>query len=304
MQVPNDIVPGRLLSRHGRTRAHRFVLAVALMFLVVGAGLPLLLTTGARFAPEGRPLILGTAGLLLAIGLVLTVAWRAIRPKTTLDLHLHGIVVRHTSPRKETFAPFMAMSDLYLYRTGRSLFGPANALAFRRSPADAWVDVLDDRGDAFRLRGEIIEGQLRERGPLALRSLETGHALTFHSITDADRLAKRVMGGMLSAEARPLQLSSAGLDVGGQRIPIADIAKLDEGGPNGSLRLFDAYGHTLWSVHTLSLFSADLFIVLMRTMIEAHQYGITQKNRPPEIHTQAADVGGAGDATGREDGES
>lgn len=161
MQVPSDIVPGPLLSRHGRTRAHRFVLAVALMCLVLGAGLPLLLFTSARVAPEGRPLILGTAGLLLAFGIVLTV-----------------------------------------------------------------------------------------------------------------------------------------------RIPIADIAKLDEGGANGSLRLFDAYGHTLWSVHTLSLFSADLFIVLMRTMIEAHQYGITQKNRPPEIHTRAADAGVAGDVTGREDGES
>lgn len=281
MLVPTDIVPGRLLSRHGRTRAHRFVLAVALVFLVLGVGLPLLLTAGATLAPEGRLLILGTAGFLFLIGVILMVVWCKIRPKTTLDLHLHGIVVRHATPRTETFVPFMAMSDLYLYRTGRSLFGPANALAFRRSPADAWVDVLDNRGDAFRLRGEIIEGQLRERGPLALRMLEAGQALTFHSITDADRMAKRVMGGMLSAEASALQLSSAGLDVDGRRIPIAEIAKLDEGGPNGSLRLFDAHGGILWGVNTLSLFSADLFIVLMRTMIEAHQYGLTQKNRPP-----------------------
>lgn len=281
MLVPTDIVPGRLLSRHGRTRAHRFVLAVALVFLVLGAGLPLLLTAGAALAPERRLLILGTAGFLFLIGVILMVAWRKIRPRTTLDLHLHGIVVRHATPRTETFVPFMAMSDLYLYRTSRSLFGPANALAFRRSPADAWVDVFDNRGDAFRLRGEIIEGQLRERGPLALRSLEAGQSLTFHSITDADRLAKRVMGGMLSAEASALHLSSAGLDIDGMHIPIAEIAKLDEGGPNGSLRLFDAHGHILWTVHTLSLFSADLFIVLMRTMIEAHQYGLAQKNRPP-----------------------
>jgi hypothetical protein len=281
MRVPSDIAPGRLLSRHGRTRAHRFVLTIALVFLVLGTSLPLLLTAGTTLAPEGKLLILGTAGFLVLIGIILMVAWRKIRPKTTLDLHLHGIVVRHAAPRTETFVPFMAMSDLYLYRTGRSLFGPANALAFRRSPADAWVDVLDNRGDAFRLRGEIIEGQLRERGPLALRSLEAGQSLTFHSITDADRLAKRVMGGVLSAEASALHLSSAGLDIDGRRIPIAEIAKLDEGGPNGSLRLFDAHGHILWTVHTLSLFSADLFIVLMRTMIEAHQYGLTQKNRPP-----------------------
>lgn len=304
MLLPTDIVPGRLLSRHGRTRAHRFVLAVAIVFLVVGVGLPLLLTTGATLAPGGRLLVFGTAGFLCLIGVILMVVWRAIRPKTTLDLHLHGIVVRHSSPRKETFAPFMAMSDLYLYSTGRGLFGPANALAFRRSPADAWVDVPDNRGDAFRLRGEIIEGQLRERGPLALRWLEAGHALTFHSVIDADRLAKHVLGGTLSAEASPLHLSRAGLEVDGQRIPIADIATLDEGGPNGSLRLLDARGHALWSVHTLSLLSADLFIVLMRTMIEAHQYGLAQKNRPPEIHTRAADAGGAGDVTGREDGES
>jgi hypothetical protein len=274
MLVPTDIIPGRLLSQHGRTRAHRFVLAVALVFLLLGVALPLLLTTGAKLPPEGRPLILGTAGFLCAIGIVMMVVWRAIRPKTTLDLHLRGVVVRHSAPRNETFVPFMAMSDLCLYRTGRRLFGPANALAFRCSPNDAWIDVLDNRGDAFRLRGEIIEGQLRERGPRALRSLEAGDALTFYSITDTERLAKRVTGGMLSAETSPLQLSRAGLDVAGQTIPIADIAKLEEGGANGSLRLLDVHGRPLWSVHTLSLFSADLFIVLMRTMIEAHHYGL------------------------------
>jgi hypothetical protein len=281
MLVPTDIAPGRLLSRHGRTRAHRFVLAVAVVFLVLGLALPLLLITGATLPPEGRPLILGTAGLLFVVGIVMTVAWRAIRPKTTLDLHLRGVVVRHSASRNETFVPFMAMADLYLYRTGRRLFGPANALAFRSGPDEAWIDVLDNRGDAFRLRGEIIEGQLRERGPLALRSLEAGEALTFHSITDTERLAQRVMGGMLSAQASPLHLSRAGLDVDGQQIPIADIARLEEGGPDGSLRLLDARGHPLWSVHTLSLFSADLFIVLMRTMIEAHQYGLPQKEPSP-----------------------
>jgi hypothetical protein len=294
MLVPTDIVPGRQISRHGRTRAHRFVLVVALLFLVLGAGLPLLLTRGVTIAAGGRWLILGTAGFMLFIGVVLTVVWRVIRPRTVLDLHVHGIVVREASPRRETFVPFMAMSDLYLYRTGRSLGGRFNALAFRRSPTDAWVDVLDNRGGAFRLRGEIIEGQLRERGPLALRSLEAGEALTFHSITDTDRQVKRVTGGMLSVEASPIQLSSAGVEIDGELIRIADIARLEEGGPNGSLRLLDAHGHTLWSVHYLSLFSADLFIVLMRTMIEAHQYGLTQKNRPPEIHSRAADTGGRG----------
>jgi hypothetical protein len=101
---------------------------------------------------------------------------------------------------------------------------------------------------------------------------------------------------MAFGKTTTVQLSSAGVDVDGQHFPIADIAKLDEGGPDGSLRLFDAYGHTLWSVHTLSLFSADLFVVLMRTMIEAHQYashkkyGLTQKKPPPETTSRAADA--------------
>jgi hypothetical protein len=240
MLVPTDIVPGRLLSRHARTRAHRLVQAIGMLF-----------------------------------------PWLAIRPNTVLDLHQHGIVVRHAGARKSTFVPFMAMADLHLYRTGRQLFGPANALAFRRGPDDAWVDVLENHGDSFRLRGEIIGGQLRERGPLALRSLEGGEVLTFHTITDADRLATRAAGASAIGKTTALQLSSAGIDVDGQCIAIADIAKLDEGGPDGSLRLLDAYGHTLWSVHILSLFSADLFIVLMRTMIEAHQYGLTQKKPSP-----------------------
>ena len=263
MLVPTDLVPGRLLSRHGRARA---------------------------------PRLLGVIRSLLP--------WMATKPKIALDLHEHGIVAHHAAARKSVFVPFMAMADLCLYRTDRRLFGPANALAFRRGPGDAWIDVLDDDGDGVRLRGEIIGGQLRERGPLALRSLETSEILTFHAISDADRLAARVQGAAAFGKTTELQLSREGLDVDGQRIAIEEIAKLDEGGPDGSLRLFDAHGYMLWSVHTLSLFSADLFVVLMRTMIEAHQYGLPQKNRPPEIHTRAADTGGAGDVTGREDGES
>ncbi|HVI55548.1 MAG TPA: hypothetical protein VM621_10920 [Luteibacter sp.] len=221
-----------------------------------------------------------------------------------LDLHQHGVVVRRATPPKSSFVPFMAMADLHLYRSGSRLFGPADALAFRCSPDDAWIDVLDDHGDAFHLRGEIIGGQLRERGPLALRSLEAGEVLTFHSIADADRLAARAPGAIAFGRTTALRLSRTGVDVDGQCIAIADIAKLDEGGPDGSLRLFDAYGHMLWSVHTLSLFSADLFVVLMRTMIEAQQYGLTHKNRPPEVLTRAADADEAGGVTGREDGES
>jgi hypothetical protein len=240
MLVPNDIVPGRLLSRHGRAHAHR-------LFQTIGTLFPWL--------PKSRT--------------------------TALDLHQHGVVVHHVAQRKTTFVPFMAMADLYLYRTGHRLFGPANALAFRGGPNDPWVDVLDTHGDVFQLRGEIIGGQLRERGPLALRSLEAGDVLTFHVITDAERLAARSGAPVAFDTTATIQLSSSGVDVQGTRIPMGDIAKLDEGGPDGSLRLFDAYGHMLWSVHTLSLFSADLFVVLMRTMIEAYQYGVTQKRSGP-----------------------
>ncbi len=239
MLVPTDILPGRLLSRHGRTRAHPLTRAFS------------------RLLP-----------------------WSANKTKTSLDLHQHGVVVHHASHRKQAFVPFMAMADLYLYRTGGRLFGPANALAFRRGPDNAWVDVLDDHGDAFRLRGEIIGGQLRERGPLALRSLEAGEVLTFHAITDADRLAKRSATATTFGTTSVIGLSSSGVEVDGEPISIADIARLDEGGPDGSLRLLDAQGQVLWRVHYLSMFSADLFIVLMRTMIEAHQYGLAKKTAP------------------------
>jgi hypothetical protein len=235
MLVSSDIVPGRLLGRHGRTRGPRWLNAI-----------------------RSR------------------IPWFAIRPNVALDLHEHGIVAHGAGARKSVFVPFMAMADLCLYRTDHRLFGPANALAFRRGPDDTWIDVLDDDGDGVRLRGEIIGGQLRERGPLALRSLEAGEVLSFHTMTDADRLAARARGVAAIGATTVLQLSREGLDVDGQHIAIEDIAKLDEGGPDGSLRLLDAYGHMLWSVHTLSLFSADLFVVLMRTIIEAYQYGITQ----------------------------
>jgi hypothetical protein len=138
MLVPTDIVPGRLLSRHGRTR---------------GASSPASDRQAVSVASRCDP----------------------ARCSTCTSTASSCAVAQ----RRIVFVPFMAMADLYLYRTGRRLFGPADALAFRRGPDDPWVDVLDNHGDAFHLRGEIIGGQLRERGPLALRTLEAGEVLTF-----------------------------------------------------------------------------------------------------------------------------
>jgi len=249
MQVPTDIEPGPLLSRHGRVGGGRLRQVLA------------------RLIPR-----------------------LAIPADTSIDLHQHGVVVHRRGTAGGTFVPFMAMADLYLYRTGRRLFGPPNALAFRQTPEDEWVVALDHHGDGFRLRGEIIGGQLRERGPLALRALEAGDVLTFHAITDADRLASRTSGAVAFVDTSLLRLSSTGVDVDGTHIAIADISRLEEGGPDGSLRLFNAYGQMLSSMHTLSLFSADLFVVLMRTMIEAQHYGIAQKTAPRNS-SRAADAG-------------
>jgi hypothetical protein len=279
MVSASGIAPGRLVSRHGRTRGHAVVLGLAALLLVLGVGLPLLVAGGGQLS--AHPTITTVGALLCVAGLLVAVAWKAMEPRTVLALHDRGVVVLHTRTKKQDFVPFAAMGDLYLYRTGHQ-GGLINALAFRRDALAPWVDVLDNVGDAFRLRGAIIEGQLRERGPLTLRALEAGEGIVFHTVSDEERQARRDGRSVPNVEAKPFLLSPLGVEFEDRLIPIADIASVDEGTTSGSLRLLDDKGNTLWGVHYLSLFSADLFIVLMRTLIEARQYGLggVTSNKP------------------------
>jgi len=271
MVPASGIAPGRLISRHGRTRTHSFLLAVAAVLLVAGIAVPLVIAAGGPLT--AHPVATIVAVVLCVAGLGLAVAWKSIEPRTVLALHERGIVVRHTRTKSDDFVPFAAMGDLYLYRTGQQA-SMVNALAFRRDASSPWVDVRDNLGNAFRLRGAIIEGQLRERGPLTLRALEAGEGVVFHTVTDDARHARRDNHGATDVVAKAFYLSPLGVEFEDLTIPIADIASVDEGTTSGSLRLLDERGNTLWGVHYLSLFSADLFIVLMRTLIEARQYGL------------------------------
>ncbi|QWT22530.1 hypothetical protein KPL74_11140 [Bacillus sp. NP157] len=271
MAATPRIAPGRLVSRHGRTRRHGFVLAIAAALFLLGVALPLLLLANGTF--DHHPMIVATGACLCIAGVAVGVAWKAMGPKTVLSLHDRGVVIHHAGSREDVFVPFAAMGDLFLYRHG-SHGGLVNGLAFRRDASTPWVEIMDNVGDAFRLRGAIIEGQLRERGPLTLRALEAGEGIVFHTVSDEARLARRAGNAAPVTEATPFMLSPLGVEFADRLIPIGDIASVDEGTTTGSLRLLDSQGNTLWGVHYLSLFSADLFIVLMRTLIEARQYGL------------------------------
>jgi hypothetical protein len=271
MVPASGIAPGRLVSRHGRTRSHAVLLATTALLLLAGVATPLLVAAGGSLA--AHPVATVIAALLCLGGLGLAVAWKALEPATVLSLHERGVVIQHTRTKTNDFVPFAHMADLYLYRTGQQ-GGLVNALAFRRDAQSPWIDVLDNLGDAFRLRGAIIEGQLRERGPLTLRALEAGEGVVFHTVTDEDRHARRQGRGAQDTKASAFYLSPLGVEFEGMTIPLADIASVDEGTTSGSLRLLDERGNTLWGVHYLSLFSADLFIVLMRTLIESRHYGL------------------------------
>lgn len=279
MVPASGIAPGRLVSRHGRTRSHAIVLAVAALLLVAGIATPLLVAGGDSLAAHPAATVI--AVILCVAGLGAAVAWKALEPKTVLALHDRGVVIRHTRTKTNDFVPFAHMADLYLYRTGEQ-GGLVNALAFRRDAQSPWVDVRDDLGDAFRLRGAIIEGQLRERGPLTLRALEAGEGVVFHTVTDEERHARRLGETGEGIAAKAFYLSPLGVEFDDLTIPLSDIAAVDEGTTSGALRLLDERGNTLWGVHYLSLFSADLFIVLMRTLIESRQYGLggVTSNKP------------------------
>jgi hypothetical protein len=258
---------GTLISRHGRTRAHMLGPVLAAVLLILSIALPMLSLGNPHFDPDAKPLVVKASVFLVVMGLGLLALWKFTVPRDILSLHERG-VVRHGPPDKVRPVAFADMSDVYLFRTGQYVGGMINALAFRRSPDDAWVAVLDNVRAAPELRQAIINGYLEARVPASLQAIADGQTVRFHVIDDGDRRVRRVTGGFFKVKARPLDLSAKGIDVDGRHIPLDAIHDIAGADTAGTIGLLDEHGKALYTVHYLSLFSADLFTIVLGQLLE------------------------------------
>lgn len=265
-QATRDLGP--LVSRHGRSRTAIVPLLSAIVFLLCSAVIPLALMSGARVDPTKLPLLIGVSVGMVVVGVLMLLGWKLTALKTELALHEHGVAVHRRGTAQVESVPFVDMADVYLFRTGGYAGGIINALAFRRSLQDPWVDVLDNRRNSFALRAAIVEGQVVARLPVALAAIDAGKSVRFHAIDRSTRLTKRLIGGMLKVDAHAVDLDATRIEVQGTTIPLERIHRIEGVGSDGKVRLLDEQGKLVHAFDYLCLFSADLFLAVLAELID------------------------------------
>jgi hypothetical protein len=258
---------GMPVTRHGRSRTAVVPLIAGIVVLLCSTAIPLALMSGAHVDPSNLPAMYGATAALVVLGLLMLLGWKLMGPKTLITLHEKGVAVHHRNGGRTDVVPFADMTDVYLFRTGGYTGGMINALAFRRSPDDAWVDVLENRRGSFALRAAIVDGYAIARLPIALRAVDAGEVVRFHAITKTSRLTKRLVGGFLKVDTYPVELSASGIVAGGERVSLDAIHDIAGADSIETVRFLDAHGKVVHAFDYLSLFSADLFIALVAELL-------------------------------------
>jgi hypothetical protein len=262
---------GPVVSRHGRSRTAVVPLVAGIVVLLCSTAIPLALWNGAHVDPVHLPTLYGATAALVALGLLMVLGWKLMGLKTHLTLHAHGVSIHDRRDGRTEHVPFADMMDVYRFRTGGYAGGIVNALAFRRSPSDPWVDILENRRNAFALQSAVLEGYTAARLPIALQAIQAGDTVRFHAMTTTSRRVKRVTGGMLKVDVHAVDLNATGIKVAGRHIALSAVEQIDASDGAGTVRLVDGQGGVVYAFDYLALFSADLFLALIAAIVEQRE---------------------------------
>lgn len=262
---------GPIVSHHGRSRTAVVPLVAGIVVLLCSTAIPLALWNGAHVDPVHLPMLYGATAALVALGLLMVLGWKLMDLKTHLTLHAHGVAIHDRRDGRTEHVPFADMTDVYRFRTGGYAGGIVNALAFRRSPSDPWVDILENRRNAFALQSAVLEGYTAARLPIALQAVQAGDTVRFHAMTTTSRRVKRLIGGMLKVDVHAVELSATGIEVAGRHIALSSVEHIDASDGAGTVRLVDGQGGVVYAFDYLALFSADLFLALIAAIMEQRE---------------------------------
>ncbi|RLM14271.1 hypothetical protein BIY27_08565 [Gibbsiella quercinecans] len=259
---------GQMLSRHDFSKVNWGILAAAALLLTTGAVLLLLPLLNNSMDEAGVLALLqaGTATILL--GCILLVLRHYLRPTLTYRLYEYGVRVVDNASNKERFIPFEKISEIYRYRA-RNPFGQlCNVMAFRCAAERPWYTIFSNLSHAWSLSDAIINQQVQIRGPQALNELYNGNVLDFTYINNNARaLFHLLRNDMRTLPGQTLHLSSTLLITPQRQIPLATLGALESNREQGTIRLLDKQGNTLFVADYFALICADLFIALLEHMI-------------------------------------
>ncbi|MBU9855319.1 DUF6585 family protein [Rahnella bonaserana] len=261
---------GRLLSQHGFAKANSWITLVLSVLLLVGGAVQIAFFLAFGHTADGLHSVVVSALLSIALGVVLILLRRLIRPNQVYQLHENGILVISQLDKKNRFIPFDRISDIYRFRTGKYTRRILNTMMFREENSKTWHRITPNIANSERLIDVIKNEQLMFRGPWALNTLAQGGDILFTCMVNSHCGLKRFIGSnLLTMNEKRIRLSALMLTTDeGKTIPVEDIQFISGGSNSPLIRLLDKHGRILFSVAYTSLSSADLFIALIEHMIQ------------------------------------
>lgn len=177
---------------------------------------------------------------------------RTGRAPDCFELHEDGVVSQEGDTRIHT--AFADIQDLCLVTTRPDApAGPADLLAYRSRPQDAWTIAADV--DEFATFMDAFRSQyVAQRLPVLEALTAQGKRVTFRYIT----------GGVFpDLESRDVSLSAEGLHIDGATWPYESLQPIDLNDWTDTVTLHDDTGKTVFSCRVARILSSDLFVNLV-----------------------------------------
>ncbi|CNE78355.1 Uncharacterised protein [Yersinia similis] len=272
---------GKILSRHEMRNENSWITITIIIAILVFSTviITLALTTSIFLTPS--------------IFSILCVAIAAISLSGLLYLHLHenpeftyflyenGVRVFNHNNMEIYFIPFDKIKYIYKYNTGINPNGRIHAMAFRTSKSQPWNVIINNINNAYPLINTIIHQQIMRIGVINLNSLSHGETLEFDIIKkEEDWLKRMIYHGEIKTgigrmnthqmDTSSLSLSAHTLITINGIINIENIFRIEtlQEAFYEKIRLLDTQGNIIFSIDYSDLINADLFIALIKHMIQ------------------------------------
>ncbi len=207
-----------------------------------------------------RTIHMGVA-LVLVCGLAvlgLTI-WQGTLRKARYEVYERGIT--EVVGRTRTYIAFAEMQDLYLFGTGKlGAAGVLTDVAYRLAPTAAFHWANQHLRRQMEFMQLVCQLHVRERLPVMITALRSDSVVTFNYVSSGQVWKKRILGNYLDVTTQPILLTRTHIEVGGRRIPVATLAKVDLNQWSERITIKDASGAVALSTIASGIFSLDLFL--------------------------------------------
>ncbi|MEO6177057.1 MAG: DUF6585 family protein [Flavobacterium circumlabens] len=188
-------------------------------------------------------------------------------------LYQNGMVTAHKGNTETLY--FKDIQDVYLFTSGKRLFG-ANNIAVRKNNTADWYPISARYSDIYKVIELIRSRHAAVYAPLLLKKLEEGQSADFTYVDFKDLAMKQFTAlntnSYLNVKTKTMQVFKDRLVVDSETIYFKEVLRFSVTDWTNQMQLMNTAEKVVFKKAFTSVFSGDSFIVLLDELVNKNKF--------------------------------